>query len=57
VYSDDSGALALLRKLCRRQGVTPEDADLEAVLGFLRAILPALEELERLVSGDLASAR
>ncbi len=31
----------------------PEDEDLEAVLGFLRAILPALQELERLVPDDV----
>ena len=28
-------------------GVTPSDADLEAVLGFLTRILPALEEIEQ----------
>ena len=37
----------LLRAICVRQGVTPEDADLEAVRGFLDAILPALAEVER----------
>jgi len=56
VYSDDSGELDLLRALCERQGVTPEDEDLNAVQGFLRAILPALEELERLVPDDVGSA-
>jgi hypothetical protein len=39
--------LDLLRGLCERQGISPEDADLEAVRGFLDVILPALEDLER----------
>ena len=32
--------------MCERQGISPEDADLEAVRGFLDVILPALEELD-----------
>ena len=55
MYPDDSVDLDLLRALCKRQGVTPEDEDLVAVQGFLRAILPALEELERLVPDDVGS--
>jgi hypothetical protein len=55
VYPHDSLDLDLLRALCERQGVTPEDEDLKAVQGFLRAILPALQELERLVPDDVAS--
>jgi hypothetical protein len=43
----DSSSLALLRELAARQGVSPDNADLEAVLGFLDAILPALEDLEQ----------
>jgi hypothetical protein len=39
--------IELLRSICERQGVFPEDADLEAVRGFLDAILPVLAELER----------
>ena len=35
-----------LRALAAAQGVFPEDDDLEAVLGFLMRILPALRELE-----------
>jgi hypothetical protein len=54
VYSPDPFDLDLLRALCARQGVAPEDEDLEAVQGFLRAILPALEELERLVPDEIA---
>jgi hypothetical protein len=42
-----SSSLTLLRELAGRQGVSPGDADLEAVLGFLDAILPALEDLEQ----------
>ena len=55
MYPQDPVDLDLLRALCERQGVNPEDEDLEAVEGFLRAILPALEALERLVPDDLAS--
>jgi hypothetical protein len=55
VYSPDPSDLDLLRALCERQGVTPEDDDLEAVQGFLRAILPALEELERRIPDDVGS--
>ena len=46
VYSSPPFELELLRSICERQGVSPEDADLEAVQGFLDAILPALAELE-----------
>jgi hypothetical protein len=38
--------LDMLRAVCERQGVSPDDDDLSAVQGFLRAIVPALEELE-----------
>jgi hypothetical protein len=40
-------SIEFLRGLAAQQSVHPEDADLEAVLGFLRAILPALAEIER----------
>ena len=53
LYSPDPSDLELLRALCERQGVTPEDADLSAVQGFLRAILPALEELEARIPDDI----
>ena len=46
----------LLRRLCERQGISPEDADLEAVHGFLDVILPALEDLERRIPDDVAPA-
>jgi hypothetical protein len=46
VSASDLPDLDLLRALCERQGVSPEEDDLRAVQGFLRAILPALEELE-----------
>jgi len=45
----ESSSLDLLRQLAARQGVFPTDEDLEAVLPFLEAILPALEELERTI--------
>jgi hypothetical protein len=41
--------------MCERQGVVPEDADLEAVRGFLDAILPALAELERSIPETIAA--
>jgi hypothetical protein len=41
-----------LRNLARRQGVEPSDEDLEAVLGFLRAILPELARLEELLEPE-----
>ncbi len=44
-----SPSLAELRTLLEAQGVTPTDADLEAVRAFLDVLLPAFEELERLV--------
>jgi hypothetical protein len=47
VYSPPPSEIELLRAICERQGVSPEDADLEAVQVFLEAILPALAELER----------
>ncbi len=50
--SNPQPSLELLRELAARQGVVASDADLEAVLGFLRAILPALEELERALTPE-----
>lgn len=52
----DHSGLELLRTLCERQRISPEDADLEAVRGFLDAILPALEELERRIPDHLGPA-
>ena len=43
----ESSSVERLRELAREQGVSPDDADLEAVLDFLNRILPALEELEQ----------
>jgi hypothetical protein len=40
---------AELRRIAEAQGVTPTDEDLEAVRAFLAVLLPAFEELERLV--------
>jgi hypothetical protein len=48
--------LELLRALCERQGISPEDADLEAVRGFLDVIVPALQDLERRIPDDIVPA-
>jgi hypothetical protein len=40
---------AELRQIAERQAVYPTDEDLEAVRAFLAILLPAFEELERLV--------
>ena len=45
-----------LRAQAAVMGVTPSDADLEAVLGFLTRILPALEEIERELPPEIAPA-
>jgi len=55
VYSPDPSDLDDLRALCERQGVSPSDEDLAAVQNFLRVILPALVELERLVPAEVGS--
>jgi hypothetical protein len=52
----ESSSLDFLRQLAARQGVFPTDEDLEAVLPFLEAIVPALEELERTIPPDAAAA-
>lgn len=39
-----------LRRQAERLGVSPTDADLEQVHGFLAVVLPAFAELEELVS-------
>jgi hypothetical protein len=54
VYPPPRSELELLRSLCERQGVSPGDADLAAVQGFLDAILPALAELERRIPEAIA---
>ena len=46
-------SVEVLRELAALQGVTPTEADLEAVLGFLRVLLPKLAELERLVPAEI----
>jgi hypothetical protein len=48
-----SNAISSLRALAEHQGVEPTDEDLEAVVGFLATILPALEELEGLLPADV----
>jgi hypothetical protein len=54
VYSPPPSEIELLRSICERQGVSPEDADLDAVRGFLDAILPVLAELERRIPEPIA---
>jgi len=49
-------ALAELRAQARRQGIDPTDADLEAVLGFLGTVLPALQELEEATGREISPA-
>jgi hypothetical protein len=43
--TEHQSSLELLRRLAAAQGVHPTDDDLEAVRGFLDAILPELERL------------
>ena len=45
----ESSSLDFLRELAVRQGIEPEDADLEGVRAFLDTILPALAELDALI--------
>ena len=45
-------SLDFLREFAARQGVEPSDDDLEAVQGFLDAILPELERLEQLLEPE-----
>jgi hypothetical protein len=49
-------SLGELRRLAEAQGVAPTDEDLEAVRAFLAVLLPALEELERIVPPGTAPA-
>jgi hypothetical protein len=48
----ESNLVSALRELARQQGVEPTDEDLQGVFGFLRRILPELEELEALLPPD-----
>jgi len=45
-------SLDFLREFAARQGVEPSEEDLEAVQGFLDAILPELERLEQLLEPE-----
>lgn len=44
--------LAELRSVAEREGISPSDADLTAVLAFLDVLRPQFEELERLVASQ-----
>ena len=48
----ESSRLDFLRDLAAGQGVDPSDEDLDAVLGFLDAILPELARLEELLEPE-----
>jgi hypothetical protein len=52
----ESSSVDFLRELALRQGIRPEDADLEGVRGFLDTILPSLAELEALIPEETALA-
>ena len=54
--SSPSLTLAELRSVARAQGVDPTDADLEAVVGFLATILPALRSIEEETAPDVPPA-
>jgi hypothetical protein len=45
--SSESSEIERLRKAAAAQGVSPTHEDLEAMLGFIAGILPALAEIER----------
>jgi len=49
-------SIEFLRTLAAQQSVHPEDTDLEVVLGFLSAILPALAEIERQLPPEIPPA-
>jgi hypothetical protein len=53
VYPRPAVEIELLRVLAERQGVSPDDADLEAVRAFLETLLPALERLEERIPPEL----
>ncbi len=52
----ESSSVDVLREIAARQGVSPTDTDLEAVLGFLNAILPELERIERRIPPETPPA-
>jgi hypothetical protein len=45
-----------LRREAERLGVRPTDEDLERVRSFLEVLLPAISELERLVTAETSPA-
>jgi hypothetical protein len=49
-------SIEFLRSLAAQQSVHPDEEDLEAVLGFLSAILPALADIERRLPPELPPA-
>ena len=47
----------LLKAIAAQQGVAIQEADLEAVMAFLRVLLPQLQEIEAIVEADTVPAR
>jgi len=50
----ESSSVERLRERAEEQGVSPADADLEAVRDFLDRILPALAEIEERLPPETA---
>ena len=53
---DEAPTVEELRAIAAREGVHPTDADLEAVRGFLRVLLPQFRALEAIVPADTVPA-
>ena len=56
MYPRPAAEIEHLRALAERQGVSPDDADLEAVRAFLETLLPALERLEERIPPEFLPA-
>ena len=54
--SDPQLSRELLRALAAEQGMEVEEEDLDAVIAFLRVLLPQLRALEEMVSPDTVPA-
>jgi hypothetical protein len=50
----ESSRADFVRQLAAQEGVEPSEEDLEAVVGFLDAILPELARLEELLPPEAA---
>jgi hypothetical protein len=56
VYPGAAAEIELLKALAERQGVSPEEVDLEAVAAFLETLLPALVQLEQRIPPETLPA-